>query len=210
MLWISIAAYVTLTAHAISQKFQEVSYHLKTILGNHRKVKNIKIIQTRHSHVINMITAADLFLSPFIFLMYLCTVPATWFVLRYSFFVELSNFEKCVLLDWIISFLTICVITTLAYGQVAVNAHEPEKLLHEIMNLSLKAKYKLQIYLFLERLHGPTIGLSCLGIFVVTYGTLSNLCSMIATYLLMYSTFNIVLINTSLRIKTFCEYRKIK
>ncbi|XP_067139591.1 uncharacterized protein [Centruroides vittatus] len=133
-----------------------------------------------------MVEAADLMLSPYIFLVHMFTVPCTCVVLRYLIFSELSNIERVTLINWIISLLLVCIAITLISGKIVVNAHEPEQLLHEIMNRPLNSFYKLQINLFLQRLHGPPIGLTCLGIFVVTYGTLYNIFSMIASYLLMY------------------------
>lgn len=69
-------------------------------------------------------------------------------------------------------------------------AHRPYTLLYTMSLNNLPTEMRIQIGTFLQRLGGPTIGLMCLDLFVVTNGKISSVCTAVLSYFFIIVDFN--------------------
>ncbi|XP_023241638.1 uncharacterized protein LOC111639913 [Centruroides sculpturatus] len=80
----------------------------------------------------------------------------------------------------------VILVVTLEAGLLSSEAHRLECILREVSVLGIPKRQIFQINTSLERLKKSRIGYSCLGIFVVSNGTLIKIISGLTTYILMY------------------------
>ncbi|XP_067136100.1 uncharacterized protein [Centruroides vittatus] len=169
----------------LKRKFDEVSLHFQYILNNLTEIYNVKAIQFRHHLVTLLVQATDIMFQWILFLLYTLVVPLMFIGLK-SFFHDKEMFIKIIIYFFsIISLFGICGFTVLA-GYVNVAAHRIREVVIELCDEEIPTDIRLQLNIFLGRLKGSPIGLTCLGIFVVTPNTLSSIFSLLLTYLLMY------------------------
>ncbi|XP_023220589.1 uncharacterized protein LOC111622452 isoform X1 [Centruroides sculpturatus] len=135
-----------------------------------------------------MVETANQFAKYIIFVYYVFMIPECCFVLHQAIILKEGNFY-ILMVGWFIYCIFVIIFITLSAGNVLDAATEPKETLHQFTSIEKNAKIKFQISIFLERFNCPKIGLSFLNFFVVTKSLLTNIASMILTYLLMILQF---------------------
>lgn len=181
-------AYSAIICFITRHKFIEIADELKSFTINPERVNYFKAIQSRHNSVCKLVELFDNVFRYYIFLVYFQMLPLTCFLSYQALFESKSDITVAVINSVIGMVLTFTSLTIIC-GLVTSAADYPRKVIHEIFNLDIPSEIRLQVTIFLRRLNGPTIGHTCLNLFVITKNTLSSMLSIFITYFLLYIQF---------------------
>ncbi|XP_067130613.1 uncharacterized protein [Centruroides vittatus] len=181
--------YVVFICFISRNKFIEIANELKTFMKNPERVKYFKTIQSRHNSVCKLVELFDNVFQYYVFLVYFHMLPLTCFMSYQALFEGRPTIITIAIINVVLSMVLTFTSLTIICGSVTSAADYPRKVIHEIFNLEIPSEIRLQATIFLRRLNGPTIGYTCLNLFVITKNTLSSMLSIFITYFLLYIQF---------------------
>ncbi|XP_067129910.1 uncharacterized protein [Centruroides vittatus] len=188
LITVSIEMYIGVVCLAMKKKFDEVYHHFDYLLRNMNEINSLKSIQNRHYNVCLMMGAVDILFRYILFQLYVLFIPLLFLCLKGLFHHKKVAAKVIIYIIANISFLSIISITLFA-GWASVTVYKIRNALIELADREIPSRERIQVSIYLNRLKGPVIGLSCMGIFTVTPYTLTAVFSLLLTYLLMYYQF---------------------
>ncbi|XP_067118487.1 gustatory receptor family protein 3-like [Centruroides vittatus] len=171
---------------AIRLKFKYLHEEIMEFKKHKIKIKNgLKPLQIRHYFLTEMVLIVDSCFSSLIFatigcsIFYICT--SAYPIL----FIKTDIYINVMLFNWTIFGLLSLIITSLIASFIIDEAHNPYKTIIQLNSKELSHDLKLKLQIFLKRLSGPKIGISCLDIYVVNRGSVFNILNSLITYFLI-------------------------
>lgn len=108
------------------------------------------------------------------FFTYMCYIPCACYELYNLFFAEFDDLLGTVIWTVFLHGTFVIGFVSISAADVSAQAHAPYTALHTLSLLQLPIDLEVNMSTFLHRVRGPTIGFSCLDLFVVTNASISN------------------------------------
>lgn len=191
-------AYFNLVCLILSNRFKQVCKDIEALaesdpgpLGS--KNNALSTLYYEHNEICELVDESNSFWQSYIFFNYMCYIPCNCYALYNLFFADFDDLLAIV--TWTVFLHTILFLAfvSLSAADVSAEAHSPYTALHTLsllqlpidleVNVSLRPNGSiprsnpfrpLQMSTFLHRVRGPTIGFSCLDLFVITNASISN------------------------------------
>ncbi|XP_023242924.1 uncharacterized protein LOC111641049 [Centruroides sculpturatus] len=181
---IAVYYYMLVTA-IIRRKVNEANQQFQFFFDHTEMIHMLKSVQRHHLKCLQMIEAAEEFFKLYIFCVYSVIIPTIFLLFCNIFVAEYSNYNYIMYFHMLMCCVIVLVVT-LEAAALSSKAHHLDYILREVPVLEIPKRQIFQINTSLERLKGSRIGYSCLGIFVVSNNTLTQITSGLTTYILMY------------------------
>ncbi|RWS31825.1 Gustatory receptor-like protein [Leptotrombidium deliense] len=182
-------AYFNLVALVFSKRFAQVCREIETLADADpgppgSKNNALTTLYYDHNEVCELVDESNMFWQTYMFFTYITYIPCNCYVLYNLFFAEMD--EVLGPFSWGTFFHTIIFLTIISVSaaDVAAEAHSPYTALHTLSLLQLPIDLEVNLIhasivskkmsTFLHRVRGPTIGFSCLDLFVLTNASISN------------------------------------
>ncbi|XP_023229607.1 uncharacterized protein LOC111629903 [Centruroides sculpturatus] len=174
--FLSTTVYFGLICRMISDRFNKLTELILKMADGTVTMEHLYYIHNLHQKLCDVVLEADDLFRGFLFINFITLLPEMCGSLYIYMFhsQELEEEARKALLtfaiDDFIHYLILCVdasrIPTSAHGCYDFLSHLSSKLEND--------EQQAKIALMLERLSGPTIGITCLDLFVITKGTIVN------------------------------------
>ncbi|KAH9417127.1 gustatory receptor 64a [Dermatophagoides pteronyssinus] len=187
--------YFNLVCLILSNRFKQVCKDIEALaesdpgpLGS--KNNALSTLYYEHNEICELVDESNSFWQSFIFFNYLCHIPCNCYALYNLFFAEFDDLLAIV--TWTVFLHTILFLAfiSLSAADVSAEAHSPYTALHTLSLLQLPIDLEVNMSTFLHRVRGPTIGFSCLDLFVITNASISNTIAAVASYFLIVADFS--------------------
>ncbi|XP_067140362.1 high-energy light unresponsive protein 1-like [Centruroides vittatus] len=178
--------YFMLICDLTTERLNEIARDIEKMSSVEEVIKRLEEVMRRHQKICDLIWSMDEFFSVYIFINYLVCIPESCLLL-YQFFI-VKNLKEIIGL-WAFGDIMNLTIISLYAASVTISVHDSSDVVHKLLRFELPRRHQMQVTLFLEKLNGPNIGLTCLDFFVVTKGVILKVFSAILTYFLLFLQF---------------------
>ncbi|RWS15082.1 Gustatory receptor-like protein [Dinothrombium tinctorium] len=188
-------AYFNLVAVVFTKRFAQVCREIEDLADSDpgppgSKNAALTTLYYEHNEVCELVDESNMFWQTYTFFTYITYIPCNCYVLYNLFFAKFD--EILGPFTWGTFFFTIIFLAILSVSaaDVAAEAHAPYTALHTLSLLQLPIDLEVNMSTFLHRVRGPTIGYSCLDLFVLTNASISNTIAAVASYFLIVADFS--------------------
>uniref|UniRef100_A0AAN0LJ39 Gustatory receptor-like protein n=1 Tax=Polyphagotarsonemus latus TaxID=1204166 RepID=A0AAN0LJ39_9ACAR len=188
-------SYFNLVCLMISNRFNTVCNEIETLADSNpgppgSKNDQINQLYFDHNEVCELVDESNSFWQNYIFCTFMTYIPCACYVLYNIFFADFDIILA--VYTWGVFFHTLFIlaIICISAADVSSEAHAPYTALHTLSLLELPIDLEVNMSTFLHRVRGPTIGYSCLDLFVVTNSSISNTIAAVASYFLIVADFS--------------------
>ncbi|XP_023226706.1 gustatory receptor for sugar taste 64e-like [Centruroides sculpturatus] len=191
-IWLSSVLCFVVISTSLTKRFVEVTRDLIRMQQSPEPgvTGDLDGVQLKHHKMCNVVQAADRLFQSYLFCSYVMFIPETCYGLFQLIFITRGATYQ-LYLGWMVAVgLATFLSLSLTAASVSGAAHSCQGPIRGLSVKDLTLDQHVKITMFLERLSGPTIGLSCLDLFVVTKGVVLSVASAVVTYFLIFVQFN--------------------
>ncbi|KAI1301473.1 hypothetical protein HDE_02936 [Halotydeus destructor] len=179
----------------LSRRFSQVCKEIEALAESEPGApgsKNNALTQLyyEHNEVCELVDESNTFWQSYIFFTYMTYIPCNCYALYNLFFADFDDLLGTVTWTTFLHTIFLIGVISISAADVSAEAHAPYTALHTLSLLQLPIDLEVNMSTFLHRVRGPTIGYSCLDLFVVTNASISNTIAAVASYFLIVADFS--------------------
>ncbi|XP_076330537.1 uncharacterized protein LOC143236135 [Tachypleus tridentatus] len=192
--WSLTVSWFVLLCLKISRAFQHVAKQINDCYSEEHSFENpcfsvIRVEIKRHHILCELVEHVNIYIQYIIFTAYAVIIPTLCFLLYQLIWETMALEMKFVVAFWLITNTCFIAVISLLAAAIASEAHKPYLQVHKLAMTFVPPEHQLAVLMFSERLAGPTIGLTCLDLFVVTKTAILSIFSVLVTYFVILVQF---------------------
>ncbi|XP_070577625.1 gustatory receptor for sugar taste 64f-like [Ptychodera flava] len=182
--WLFPIIFFIVVSLAIIKQFKKLFQDFtNNIIRNCGYAREIEEFRLWHHHLCEAVAIVDDIFSSLTFIAYLTNIPLAIFLLYQVLFLRLDSAVPLILhCYWIVSTTVNVVIVSWFSAEINDKAHSLLRIVHFVRIRDSANGSAFQMSMLVSKLTGPSVGISALGLVVVTKGLILTVLGVFATY----------------------------